>query len=109
MNEENRLYEATLRIPTEQYAFIEIKVHDTPEGIQEAMRAFKRLATVQSGIDAKEYDKFIERQLLGETNVLEQYNAMSEDQQRTVQIIKRALLRIKRRETKEPESEFKSD
>lgn len=95
----NDSFKASIRVPTtEPYAYLEIEAEGSPEAILEAYERFNSLVKRGKGLEAKEYDKFIERQLLGETNVLEQYNAMSEDQQRTVQIIKRALKRIGTRE-----------
>lgn len=87
-------YEAVLRFPTDQYAFIEIKVNDTPEAILEAWGRFKSLTAVQTGLPIKDFDQFIENQISGKPNHMETYEKMSEEQKRHVQTNKRAMKRI---------------
>lgn len=50
-----------------------------------------------NGIADKEYNAFIDRMLLGEANHVEEYQAMSDVQKASVQVIKRALKRIEAR------------
>lgn len=81
------------------FSNVSIPFEGTPEeALEEANRLYNLQNRVKTGLEAKKYDFFIERQLLGESNVLEDYNEMSSEQQQTVQIIKRALKRIKSRE-----------
>ncbi len=92
------IYRATIRIPTaEPYAYLEITVEDTSEGILEAYRGFTELVRVKGGIPDKDFDRFIDSYLLGEKNHVEEYQKMSDDQKKTVQIIKRSLARLKAR------------
>lgn len=94
-------YKARLRIPTEMYAYIEVDVEDTPEGILEAYRGFVALTKVGVGLPPKEMNAFIDSYLLGEMNGLgEVYEKMSESQKDVAQTIKRSLARIKARELK---------
>lgn len=89
----------TLRIPTaDQYAFCEVELEDYPtlspglikETYDEITAAFKQ----GDGLPTKELDAFIERQISGHSNHVEEYNKMSPEQQKYVQIIKRAMNRI---------------
>lgn len=93
------IYRATLRIPTaEQYAYIEITVEDTPESILDAYRDFTRKVKGSEGLQEKDFSKFIDQYLLGQSNHVEEYQKMSDEQKRTVQIIKRSLARLKSRD-----------
>lgn len=83
---------ATLHFPTEQYGFAEIEVEVT--SVEEAIEMYRSAPKVGSGIDDRSFDTFIERQLGGETNELDTYQKMSPEQQKLVQVNKRALKRL---------------
>lgn len=90
----SKVYKSTIRLATAQYEFIEVVVEGSPEDILEAHNAFKRILGPSEGLPDKEFDAFIQRQLSGETNHVEEYNRMSDVQKHYVQVNKRALKRI---------------
>ena len=100
--EEIKQYEAEIRISTGQFEYINFKVNDAPEAIFELNRRLRALNREQTGISEKDYSGFIDRYLSGETNHVETYQAMSDKQKETVQIIKRSLARLKSREARLP-------
>lgn len=104
----------TYRIPTSQFAFIEIEKEldltivgmkiPTPEEIVEKFNQYeKAYADAKilnapmsgTGLPEKEFDRFIQTQLEGGQNHVEVYNLMSPEQQKFVQAYKRALNRIR--------------
>lgn len=85
-----------LHIPVEQYGFIAAQVDCEPN---EVASVYNQLAgsfrpKPTNSLPDKEYDAFIERQISGGTNTVDSYYAMSPEQQKYVQIIKRAIKRI---------------
>ena len=90
----DRIYEAELHVPVEQYGFIAVKVNDTAGGLIEAYRAISEANRTGEGLSNEEFDAFIQRQVSGQPNHIEDYNSMSQEQQKYVQIIKRAIKRI---------------
>lgn len=98
------------RIPTQQYGYIELEqtIPDTmqPNDARDDIRFFhdemiKAMAEQpMNELPKKEYDAFLDMYLLGEHIHVETYNAMSPSQKDCVQTIKRALARIKGRETR---------
>lgn len=85
----------TLRLPTQDpYAYIEVElevqeVSEALEAYSEAMKAIKG-----GGLSDKLFDAFVEKQLQGEPNQIEDLEKMNTDQRWAMQIIKRALKRI---------------
>lgn len=86
-------YKASLHLPTEQYGFIAVEVEDTPTGIVEAYRGFQRLTQSAAGLPEKDFNAFIDRQLSGEPNHIEDYEKTSDTQKIIIQTLKRALKR----------------
>jgi hypothetical protein len=84
-----------LHIPTEQYGYVEVETE--VEDIQEALALYKEVKG-GAGLAPNEYNGFIDRMLMGDENHLEDYLKMSAEQQACVQVIKRALKRLKSRE-----------
>jgi len=98
----------SFRIPTEMYSFVE-PVIDMPEDTtaEKIREVYDELAAAfkpkpENSLGDKEYNAFIDRQLTGEANHVEEYNQMSPQQKDAVQIIKRSLKRIESRESKLP-------
>lgn len=91
-----------VHVPVEQYGFVSAEF-DSTEGrnANEVYFAIKDMFTPKEGLDQKKYDEFICRQLMGDPNHIDDYQLMSPAQQGTVQIIKRALKRIKAKQGKE--------
>ena len=93
---------ATLRLPTQdQYAFIEVETEvmskeEAIESYHEAMRLLKP----KEGISDRDFNAFLDRQLLGESNHVEEYQLMSQEQKNVVQAVKRALKRIEAKQAK---------
>ncbi len=88
-------YNATLRIPTEMYAFIEIKHEGTPEDIVEAYREFTKLVKPVVGLPTKEFNQALDRYLTDGDMEAEVYVSMSDAQKAVIQEIKKSVKRIK--------------
>lgn len=92
-------YKAQLRIPTEQYAYVEVEVEGTPDEIWEAYKQFMAMSKPQTGISDKDFNTFLDNMLVkGEANHVEVFQAMSEKQKDVIQHLKRAIKRIKPKE-----------
>lgn len=82
---------------TDQYAYLECteefpSVEDALAFYHQSMRLIKG----GTGLDEKEYNAFIDNQLMGNNkNHIDQYEKMTTEQKGTVQVLKRALKRIK--------------
>ena len=85
---------AILRVPTEQYAFIELQIEsDSLNSIKEIYDELKQSVKPQEGIPTKDFNAFIDRQMHGETNHVEEYMSMSDWQKSVVQELKKAIKR----------------
>lgn len=88
----------TLRLPTkDQYAYIEVEseadsIEDAYEAYKEAMKMIQGGNT--GGLPPKEWNAWLDGYLNTKTGDAEQYAAMSPEQQRVIQEIKRSLKRI---------------
>jgi hypothetical protein len=93
----------TLHVPVEQYGFVALE-YDSNEDryyeLKERYDSIKAVFAAKEGLEDKAMNSFIDRQLNGESNHIEDYNKMSDKQQFAVQTIKRALKRIEAREEK---------
>lgn len=85
---------ATLRLPLEQYAFVEIQEEGTPEEIRDAYESLKIAFSSGSGLETKEWNTTLDRYLAEAKMDEEMYAKMSKTQQNIVQEIKRAMKRI---------------
>lgn len=96
----------TLHIPVEQYGFVAVEMEgeEISEGNAEAVAdlyryyqdAFKEKNG--AGIPSKEYNTALDEYLTSNTGNTETYLAMSPEQQRVFQEIKKSLKRIKAKE-----------
>ena len=97
-------YKATIRIPTEQYAYIEIELEGTPDDIMEAHRDFTDRVKPAAGIDRPTFRNALDRYLCdgtGETALyLEMGTTKVFSQQDLFQEIKLAYKRIEARNGK---------
>lgn len=99
----------TYRIPTEQYAYVEIeKEYQTEPTMEDVQATYKHLTEafkVKVGLPAKEFNAALDRYLNDGTGETEVYLAMSPAQQAVIQEIKKAFKRIEAKEGKLPVSE----
>lgn len=98
-----------IHYPTEQYGFI-LKVFEGTDA--EAVSEYNSLKMAWvggSGLAVKDFNSFIDRQLMGESNHIEDYNLMNREQQSVAQEIKKALKRIRVRESNEYPNSFTSE
>lgn len=95
---------ATIRIPCEQYAFIELNVEETPEDIIEIYKQFISLYKGGLGIADKEFNEALDRYLAHNTMDANVYASMNKEQQTIVQSIKRAFKRILAKYEREKEN-----
>lgn len=87
---------ATIRVPTEQYAFIEQEIEvEGPEAAVEAYRALQRAYKGGEGVSTKDFNAALDRYLKDGDGETETYIKMNKDQQRVFQEIKKSLRRIK--------------
>lgn len=88
----------TFRIPTQdKYGYVEIEMSDTDmigRDISDVYHSLMGQFRVNTGLDEKLFSKFVDNQLNGTGNDIEEYNLMSPEQQNVVQIIKRAVKRV---------------
>ena len=88
-----------IRVAVDTYEFIELDAEgESADDLFETYRALKRLAVHKNGLPEKDFNRFIDRQLMGESNELEVYNQMSPEQVFAVQSLKKALKRLKAKE-----------
>lgn len=98
-----------IRVPTsDPYAFIDLELGPgeelTDDMIERASSDYIRAKSAilgNSGLPEKEFNSFIDRQLLGEANHMDEYQKMTLSQQGICQAIKKALKRIEAKQTKE--------
>ncbi len=87
----------TLHVPVEQYGFVAVEFErgEQPGGdIAELYREVSSAFKTQAGVPPKEYNTFIDSMLLGESNHIDVWEKLSDDQRDAAQVIKRALKRI---------------
>lgn len=89
---------ATLRIPTEQYGFVEFEVEDTAENIQSFYYEMIEQYKDGFGLEIKEYNGVIDTYLRKGEMESDLYEKMSTKQKEVIQTIKRSFNRIKSKE-----------
>lgn len=94
MNE--KTYIATIRIPTDTYAYIEIEAEGTPDELLEIQREFKR--THGPGLPDADFRNVIDEYLWGNGSMSSSdYESMNAEQQTIIQTIKRSKKRLQAR------------
>lgn len=93
-------YKSTIRIPTDPYAYVEVEVEGSKEEIIETYRDFKRTADSLGGLSEKEFNDFVDEYLCNGRvfDGADKFAAMNEFQQTHIQLLKRSLARIRRRQ-----------
>lgn len=86
-------------IPTEQYGFVEVH-HDSmnPADIKMEYTMYSQAFQVKEGLSNKDFNTALDEYLTSNTGNTETYLAMSPEQQRVFQEIKKSLKRIKAKE-----------
>ncbi len=88
----------TYRIPTEQYAYVEVAVdydrQPTPEEVATNYTCLSKAFKPQAGLPEKEFCKAVDRYLNKGDGELEVYQSMSPAQKEWFQITKRAFKRL---------------
>lgn len=89
-------FKGKIRVPTAEYAFIEVLVRGTAEEIVEAHNTLTEAYKGGSGLSEKEMDAIIQKMISGATveGGTELYSKMSPQQQKETQRIKRAMKRL---------------
>ena len=90
----------TYRIPTDQYAYIEVEQELSTldaflinENYKELTGAFKE--STGDGLTSKEIDAMLDSYFLGKGVDSNEYDRLNEEQRKWVQAVKRSLARIK--------------
>lgn len=91
-------HKAWLRIPKEQYAYIEVSVQGTADEIVQIHNEFMDLIKPQEGLSTKEWNETLDRYLTDGTGNTEIYFKMSPKQQACIQEIKKSFKRLKVKE-----------
>lgn len=87
-----------IRIPCEQYAFIEMEVEENPRDTIEMYRYLANLYQGGIGISEKDFNEYLDNYLSKENPIgSEIYAVMNSEQQKIIQTIKRAIKRIKQK------------
>src|SRR4051794_33248114 len=88
-------------VPVEQYGFISVEFdQEESRNIADVYREVSEMFKAKEGLDDKSFNAFIDAQLMGESNHIDQYEKASTEQKKFIQILKRALNRIKARQAK---------
>jgi hypothetical protein len=82
-----------LRIPAEQFAYIEVDFDGTPEEAVEEYRRITKLVKGGAGVDSKEWNRILDGYLTKKTMLADDYGALSLPQQAIIQEIKRSIAR----------------
>jgi len=87
----------TIRIPTEQYAFIEIQeeVGTKNEAIELYRDINRELEQRTNGLKELEFNKIIDKYLTINTMTADEYESLNDSQKNIIQTLKRAFKRIK--------------
>jgi len=86
---------STIRIPTEQYAFVEIVVEDkTLYELKEIYDDTKKMFEIKTGIEDKLWRDTLDRYLTDNSMDADIYYSMSPEQQKVIQEIKKSIKRI---------------
>lgn len=106
----------TYRIPTEQYAYVEIEDNVgegffDPEKMREQYEAFKETFAEKVGLTAKELDLIIEKMCLGKTveGGTELWSKATDSQKAQINCLKRALKRIESKHSKKKDEDEEYD
>lgn len=87
----------TIRIPTEQYAFIEIQeeVGTKSEAIELYRDVNRELEQRTNGLKEIEFNRIIDKYLTINTMTADEYESLNDSQKNIIQTLKRAFKRIK--------------
>lgn len=84
-----------LHIPTEQYGFVAIEVEDSsPEKTAEVYREYAGAFKVKTGLTAKEFNTALDAYINGNPMQPDTYYAMSPEQQKIIQELKKCFKRL---------------
>lgn len=110
---------AHLRVPTEQYAYIEVTVEHKEDSIDRVIESYFSVKDAYEqkvierqggeGMDEKEMDTWVYNMLLGKGNDADVYQKATPAQQKELHRIKRALAKIKRNQGVEEELNYGDD
>lgn len=93
-------YKAELRIPTDQYAYINVDIEGEPDEIVQAYREFSDLVRPKLGLETKDFNRALDEYLTTNKfkNPEETYFKMNPEQQKIIQEIKKSVKRLEKTE-----------
>jgi len=100
-----------IRVPAEQYAYLETDFEGTAEEAVQLYRHITDLIKGGAGLPDKDFDQFIQAIIEDEPNQIENLEKLSPDQHHLMQVVKRAMKRIGyhgRKELAEQEEHIKN-
>lgn len=91
-----------IRIPTEQYGFVEVDVTvNNLSEIKEKYAEVKDLFAPKSGLEDKDWREALDSYLSGNSMNAETYYAMSDVQQKIIQELKKAFKRLNKEQNED--------
>ena len=98
---EEKSYVASIRLPTDQFAYIEVEAEGTPTELMEAYNSLKNAYTGGEGLPDKDWQRVLDRYFWDDGSMeMVEYTTMSKVQQAQIQEIKKSR---KRKDYKLPE------
>ena len=91
---------AKIRIPTDQYAFIEVDFEGEPEEIVNEHNQLLALTKKTGGLDATRWRVLLDRYLTNKTMTADEYAELNEVQMFCIQELKKAFKRFDYKDTK---------
>lgn len=89
----------TYRIPTDQYAYVEVSddvnVESTANDLRKGYEELKAAFSQNPGVPRDVFNKFLDNQLMGDGNDVNELEGMNERQMLVVQEVKKAMARLK--------------
>lgn len=100
-------YTAEIRIPTDQYAYINVQVEGEPDDIIQAYKEFSTLTKPQEGLPPKEWRTALDEYLNTNSfsNADDTYFKMNPQQQFVIQEIKKSVKRLTAKDIKRREED----
>lgn len=85
-----------LHIPTEQYGFVAVEVDDvSPDTAAETYRDYAEAFKIKVGLNQKEWNTVLDSYINGNPMNPDTYYAMSPEQQKIIQELKKCFKRLK--------------
>ena len=92
---QDKKLKGTIRIPKDQYAFIEVECEGTQQELEEIYDSFNGGISLREELMSAEFRPIIYKYLTTVAMTEEEYNSLTFSQQQVIQLLKRSFKRIK--------------